>query len=52
MKIDEICPWTETMLRHPKGDPTSAPERRPRIDPREAPSIFHRTEIQPMHPKG
>ena len=44
MKIDDICPWTETMLRHPKGDPTSAPGR--------TPCIGHQKDTQLMPPKG
>ena len=28
MKIDDICPRKETMLRHPKGDPALVPSRR------------------------
>ena len=44
MKIDDICPWTETMLRHPKGDPTSVPGR--------TPCIGHQKDTQLMLPKG
>ena len=47
-----IYPRTVTLYLPPRGDPTSALKRRPRIDAREAPSIFHRTEIPHMHPKG
>ena len=51
----------ETLHLPPDRHPVSATKRRPYIDPQKEtphrrsggpPSIFHRTESQPMHPKG